>query len=321
MSLQDWRPSADFGALRARAALLALTRTFFAQRAVLEVETPQLGQTSVTEPAIESLTVPFGNDVLYLQTSPEYAMKRLLAAGSGDIYQVARVFRAGEAGRRHNPEFTLLEWYRCGFDLTALIDETLEYICLALARTNAVKVWRYHDLLRARVGIDFVTNTDAELRVALASAMTDTPAAALLQFDRAALLDLAFDQALRQLSEGILVVRDFPPEAKALARLVQDADGRVVAQRFEVIVDGLEVANGYHELTDAAEQALRFAADNARRLAAGQPQLAPDVLLLAALAAGLPDCAGVAVGLDRLLMLKLGAGHIAEVLSFDSARA
>ncbi len=321
MSAPDWRPSASLGALRARAALLALTRTFFAQRAVLEVETPQLGHTSVTEPAIESLTVPFGHTMRYLQTSPEYAMKRLLAAGSGDIYQVARVFRAGEAGRRHSPEFTLLEWYRCGFDLAALIDETLEYICHALGRTPAVQVFRYHDLLRARIGIDFVANTDAELRVALARTLAGTPPAALLQFDRAALLDLAYDTALRQLNEGMLVVRDFPPAAAALARLAEDADGRVVAQRFEVIVDGLEVANGYYELTDAAEQANRFAADNARRLAAGQPQIAPDALLLAALAAGLPDCAGVAVGLDRLLMLKLGAGHIAEVLSFDSARA
>ena len=321
MSASDWRPSASPRALRARAALLALTRAFFAQRAVLEVETPQLGHTSVTEPAIESLTVPFGSTVRYLQTSPEYAMKRLLAAGSGDIYQVARVFRAGEAGHRHNPEFTLLEWYRCGFDLTALIAETLEYIGLVLGRAPAAQVFRYHDLLRARMGIDFVANTDAELRAALAGAMPGTPAATLTQFDRAGLLDLAFDTALRQRSEGIVVVRDFPPAAAALARLTEDADGRVVAQRFEVIVDGLEVANGYYELTDAGEQAERFAADNARRLAAGQSQLVPDALLLAALAEGLPECAGVAVGLDRLLMLQLGAAHIAEVLSFDSARA
>ena len=321
MSAQDWRPSASIGALHARAALLALTRTFFAERSVLEVETPQLGHTSVTEPAVESLTVPFANTLRYLQTSPEYAMKRLLAAGSGDIYQVARVFRAGEAGHRHNPEFTLLEWYRCGFQLAALIDETLEYVCLALGRTHNAQVWRYHDLLVTQLGIDFVTDTDAHLRRVLAAALDGTSIAALQQFDRPGLLDLAFDLALRQLKGGMLVVRDFPPAAAALARLAEDADGRVVAQRFEVIVDGLEVANGYYELTSAAEQASRFAADNVRRHAAGQLQLAPDTLLLAALEAGLPECAGVAVGLDRLLMLRLGVAHISEVLSFDSARA
>jgi lysyl-tRNA synthetase class 2 len=315
----SWRPGAGPGALRARAALLAATRAFFAARGVLEVETPILASATVTEPAIESLCVEVAGVTRYLQTSPEYAMKRLLAAGSGDIYQVARVFRAGEAGQRHNPEFTLLEWYRLGFPLARLIDETLDYLAHVLGDGLPVRRTTWADLLDAHLGVDVLLAEDAALRAALA-AKGFTPAD-LDGIDRHGLRDLAYDDALRHAGGGVLVVDAFPEDAAALARVVLDARGRRVAERFEVVIDGIEVANGYHELADAGEQARRFARDRARRGLAGQVQPAADEALLAALAHGLPDCSGVAIGLDRLLMRRLGAAHIGEVLAFDFRRA
>jgi lysyl-tRNA synthetase class 2 len=315
----NWRPGAGPAALRARAELLAATRAFFAARGVLEVETPMLAAATVTEPAIESLVVDIAGGTRYLQTSPEYAMKRLLAAGSGDIYQVARVFRAGEAGSRHNPEFTLLEWYRVGFPLARLIDETLSYVAHVLTDGMPVRRTTWSALLEAHLGVDALGAGEAALRAALA-ARGFTPAD-LDGIDRRGLRDLAYDDALRHAGGGVLVVDAFPEEAAALARVVPDARGRRVAERFEVVIDGIEVANGYHELADADEQARRFALDRDRRGLAGQVQPAADLALLAALEHGLPDCSGVAIGLDRLLMRKLGVAHIGEVLAFDFARA
>ncbi len=314
-----WRPGASIAALRARAELLASTRAFFAARGVLEVETPILGAATVTEPAIESLALDLGGAVRYLQTSPEYAMKRLLAAGSGDIYQVARVFRAGEAGRRHNPEFSLLEWYRTGFSLVQLIDETVAYVTHVLGGNLPVRRASHAALLAERFQLDVFTADAILWRQALATA--GFVAADLGGIDRPGLLDLAYDDALRHAGSGVLVVDAFPEHAAALARIAEDSQGRRIAERFEVVIDGVEVANGYHELADAAEQARRFARDRERRAAAGQAQPAADTALLAALEHGLPDCSGVAIGLDRLLMRKLGAAHIGEVLAFDCTRA
>lgn len=314
-----WRPSASLAALRARAELLATTRNFFAARGVLEVETPALAAATVTEPAIESLCAQTSAGTRYLQTSPEYAMKRLLAAGAGDIYQVARVFRAGEAGQRHNPEFSLLEWYRVGFSLSQLIEESLDYLATALGGPRAARWLSYAQLFADRFGIDALVADAGALRSALMRQGFTAPELADLDF--AGLHDLAYDSALRHVDDELLVVHSFPTHAAALARITEDTLGRRCAERFEIVLAGVEIANGYHELVDADEQRRRFAMDRARRAERGQLQPEADRAFLAALEHGIPECSGVAIGLDRVLMHKLGATNIRDVLAFDFARA
>ena len=316
---QVWRPTADAIALRERAALLASARAFFAARHVLEVETPVLARFTVTEPAVESIAVGLQGERWYLQTSPEYAMKRLLAAGSGDIFQICKVFRNSEQGARHNPEFTLLEWYRCGTSWDGFIGECVTLLQLLLARSVLVRHWTYRELLRTTAAVDPFAAADAELVAALAANDIDIDAAASLP--RGVVLDLLYDRAVRMAGAGIHTVRDFPPAAAALARVVAGTDGVQVAQRCELLVDGVEVGNGYHELCDPFEQAVRFSRDQARRRAADQDDIAADPRLLDALAAGLPDCCGMAIGLDRVLMQRLGAHHIDDVLAFALQRA
>ena len=300
----DWRPSCDLATMRERGRALAAVRAFFAERGVLEVQTPVLGAHTVVDPMIESMATLDGR---FLQTSPEYHMKRLLAAGVPSIYQIAPAFRAGEAGRLHNPEFTMLEWYRVGFDAPALMREVTALVDVLLGaapyahRTCAA-------LLRARFDVD---QDDAAALVETGAALglaAPTPEEAF---------DLALADALGSESAPRVFVTGFPADQAALARL--GPDGRAV--RFELIVDGVEVANGYHELTDADELARRFDADAVRRRARGKQPVAPDSALLAAQRHGLPDCAGVAMGLDRLLMLKLDASSIADVMAFDWDRA
>ncbi len=312
----DWQPSAELQTLRGRAELLASLRSFFHDRQVMEVETPLLCSSGVTDPSIEPLVVN-GGEVLsaprYLQTSPEYAMKRLLAAGSGPIYQVARAFRDGEIGTRHNPEFSLLEWYRPGFDMQRLMAEVEELLrhCLGelSCHRRSYRTW-FIDLL----GLDPMAASVAELEN-FARDRIDTGA---LAGDRDFWLDLISSHLLEpRLAElGICFVHDYPASQAALARL-EVVDGIQVARRFEVFVDGMELANGYHELTDAREQRLRFERDNARRREHGLPERPLDERLLAALGHGLPDCSGVALGLDRLLMVKTGTRNIREVLAID----
>ncbi|TVS11015.1 MAG: EF-P lysine aminoacylase GenX [Gammaproteobacteria bacterium] len=317
--MSDWRPGTDRVALEARASMLVQVRAFFADRGVLEVDTPVLGATGVTDPAIECVRTRDGQ---VLQSSPEYFMKRLLAAGSGPIYQVARAFRAEEAGRLHNPEFLLLEWYRPGFDDVALMDEIDALLGPLLPGFPA---WRlpFRDVLGQRLGVDPLLAPADELAAALTRHFTqagrEADVAALTGGERTALLDLAYAEAIDGWP-GALFVHDFPPQQAALARLREDPQGETVAARFELVVDGIELANGYHELGDAAEQRRRFEADRARRRAAGR--LAPDVdeHLLAALAAGLPDCAGVALGLDRVLLLRSGATDLDAVMPFSRSR-
>lgn len=296
--------------------MLAETRAFFAGRGVLEIETPVLGRYTVTEPAIESVGVTMAGTRYFLQTSPEYPMKRLLAAGVGDIYQLARVFRLGEAGQRHNPEFTLLEWYRVGMSFDALIDETVALIAQLVARPAAAVRWRFDTLLARQLGLAAAADASA-LRAGLAAAGVEVAAEGL---DRRELLDIAYDEAVRRAGAGIIVVDAFPADAAALARVTTGADGQRWASRFEVIVDGIELANGYDELRDAEEQAARFAADRDRRRQRGFAEPEDDPYLLAALAVGLPACCGVAVGFDRLVMLRAGAARIADVLAFDVSR-
>ena len=290
--------------LRERGALLAETRAFFAARNVLEVQTPAVGRRTVLDPALDSIATREGR---YLQTSPEYHMKRLLAAGAPSIYQIAPAFREGEAGRRHNPEFTMLEWYRVGFDAPALMAEVAALVDSLLGEADYESL-ACADLLRERFGVSIDSPRGLlELGATLGLAQP--------RLDEA--LDLALAEALSSEAGRRVFVTGFPAALAALARIGDD--GR--ADRFELIVDGVEVANGYHELTDAGELAARMDADTQRRRALGKAEIAPDEALLAAHQKGLPDCAGVAMGLDRLLMLKLGAPSLADVMAFSWDRA
>jgi len=307
----DWRPSASLDALRRRAEMLAAIRRFFAGREVMEVETPVLSAYGVTDPQIESFRLD--DPPLYLQTSPEYAMKRLLAAGSGPIYQVSRVFRAGEDGRRHNREFTLLEWYRPGFDQHALMGELDELVRRLLGTRPAVAV-TYRQAFMDTLGVDPMRAAEEALHALCVRDGLDADASRA--GDRDMRLDYLFGRCI---VPGLgakqpVFVHDFPASQASLARL--DPDDPTVARRFELVIDGMEVANGFHELADAGEQRRRFERDQAGRAGNGQAEMAVDPRLLAALEAGIGDCAGVAVGLDRLLMLKTGADSLREVMAF-----
>lgn len=316
----DWRPGANLEVLRARAGLLAGIREFFAGRGLLEVETPLLCRRGITDPAIEPLLVTAGVSIdapRFLQTSPEYPMKRLLAAGSGPIFQIARAFRDGEAGARHNPEFTLLEWYRPGWDHHQLMAEVADLVTRCLGERPRA-AFSYRDAFLHSVGLDPWLASPAELEQR-ARAGRDLGS---LSGDHDFWLDVLLVHCVEPwlATQGLCFLYDYPVSQAALAR-VAEVDGRQVGQRFELYVDGLELANGYHELTDAQEQRARFAADNARRRANGQPQREADEALLAALDAGMPACSGVALGLDRLLMLVCGETDIRRVLSFDWQRS
>jgi elongation factor P--(R)-beta-lysine ligase len=314
------QPESGVGRLRARATLLAQIRGFFAANDILEVDTPLLCSSGVTDPSIEPLLVERGdslNHPRYLQTSPEYAMKRLLAQGSGAIYQIARAFRDGEAGARHNPEFTLLEWYRPGFDHHQLMAEVAELVTHCLGERRLLK-YSYRQLFQDLLGVDPFTASLAELE-AVARRHIDTGA---LGGDRDVWLDLLMSHLIEPQLVGAdsCFVYDYPASQAALARVVE-VDGVLVGQRFELYVDGLELANGYFELTEPVEQRRRFELDNLRRREFGQPERPLDEFFLAALEAGLPSCSGVALGVDRLLMLAMGVADIREVLAFDWERS
>jgi len=313
----SYAPTASLAALRRRAELLARVRAFFAARGVLEVETPALSAAGVSDLALESLTATarsLGPKPLYLHTSPEYAMKRLLAAGSGDIYQLCRVFRDGELGRWHQPEFTLLEWYRVGFDDARLMDEVDELLRAVLAdgRTawRTVRV-RYSDALEHALGVD-ASVAPERVSARLAERGVDVPR----NLEPDALLDLAFASVVVPsfAPDALTFVCDYPATQAALARLKPGPP--IVAARFEVFARGIELGNGFHELTDAAEQRRRFERELAARRRAGRNVPPLDEELLAALERGLPDCAGVAIGVDRLVALALGADGLAPALSF-----
>lgn len=324
-----WRPACSLEALRRRAGLLATVRRFFAERGVLEVETPLLGATGVTDPNLHCFTTRFcrpgetpGRE-LYLQTSPEFAMKRLLAAGSGSIYQICKAFRNEESGRHHNPEFTLLEWYRVGFSLAELMDE-IEALFNALAGASlslaASERYAYREIVERHLGLDPLGAGIAEFaEVATARGLPE--AEALCGDDRAMWLDLLFSYFVQpRLGQGrASFVYDYPAFLPSLARK-SPSDPRVV-ERVEVFLAGMELGNGFHELADADEQNARFDADLARRRAQGLPLPRKDERLLAALEAGLPDCCGVAIGLDRLLMVLGKMGSIDEALAFPIDRA
>ncbi len=319
-----WRPTASLETLRARAALLALIRAFFAERGVLEVETPIASRAAATDPAIESLATgwsgPGGWQPLYLHTSPEFPMKRLLAAGIGSIYQVCRVFRDGERGRLHHPEFSLLEWYRPGWSYGRLMEEVADLVRRALDRPDlAAERLAYRGLFRERIGIDPWSSEVPALRdKALELGISGAES---LDLDRDGWLDLLLVHRLEPaLGRACLTfIYDYPPSQAALARV---RPGSVpVAERFELYLEGVELANGFQELTDPAAQEARFAADLAERRVRGLPEPPVDRAFLAALDAGMPEGSGVALGLDRLLMARVGARHINSVLAFPIERA
>jgi len=320
----DWQPSASIATLRERVRLLSRVRAFFAERDVLEVETPVLGHGGSSDPHLASLSLeastPGGRERLWLQTSPEFHMKRLLAAGSGPIFQLARSFRDGEVGRRHNLEFTMLEWYRPGFSLSALIDETQALIRHVLGRDpGPCRQRRYRELFRTQLGLDPFTASLTTLR----QTTEHETGMALDDAERDACLDalMAFVIEPHLGREGLEVVVDYPASQAALARRHLDPeDGAVVAARFEVYWQGVELANGYDELTDAEEQAARFVEDNRERQRLGHSEVDVDVRLLAALEAGMPSGSGVALGLDRLIQLALGKASVAEVMAFATPR-
>ncbi len=315
-----WQPSAPIEHLKKRAAIIADIRAFFAERDVWEVETPILSNASITDVQLRFLETrtqgAAGNRRLFLHTSPEFAMKRLLCAGSGSIYQLGKVFRDDECGRYHNPEFTLLEWYRIGFDHHQLMAETDTLLQRVLQCGHAEKL-RYDEAFKRYVGIDCFAVEDAVL-ARLCEERCAYHGAAL---SRDGMLQLLFSMVIEpQLGQSVpCFIYDYPASQAALARVRDEQPS--VASRFEVYVRGIELANGFHELSSASEQRRRFENDNRERVA---DQIMPGVIdeyFLAALAHGLPDCAGVALGIDRLLMLALKANHIDDVLSFPIDRA
>jgi elongation factor P--(R)-beta-lysine ligase len=317
-------PSAQRRALELRADLYALIRDFFAERGVLEVETPVLSEAGNSEPNIESFSTLFGGRVAtgsrerWLRTSPEYAMKRLLAAGVGDCYELGRVFRNGEAGRRHNPEFTMLEWYRVGWDHHRLIGETLDLTFAALrsvGREATILQCTYRELFQRELGLDPFLAPVQALMEPLAGAGIETDG-----LSRDDWLDLLITHRLQPAFpvDRVTVVRDFPATQCALAKI--RGHDPPVAERFEAFVGRHELANGYHELTDAAEQRARFERDNERRRRRGQREMPIDERLLAALPR-LPACAGVALGVERLLMCMAATEDIDDVIAFPFADA
>lgn len=326
--MNDWRPSASIEALRLRARLYATIRAFFAERGVLEVETPVLSAAGNTDVNIASFSLEFsgrtegGPRTRWLRTSPEFPLKRLLAAGVGDCYELGRVFRDGEAGGRHNPEFTMLEWYRVGWDHLRLVDETVALVRAALAlvgRDAAATLTTFRDLYRDRLGLDPFLATECELQAALGDVRIDPEG-----LTRDDWLDLLMTHRLQPTfaADALLVVLDWPASQCALAKLRAGEGGDPpVAERFELYLGALELANGYHELTDAAEQRARFERDRAIRRERGAVCPPMDERLLAAMASGLPDCAGVALGIERLLMALLGTDRIADTVAFDFFRS
>lgn len=309
----DWRPTASLEAIKARAGLLGAVRAFFAARGVLEVETPQLARHGVSDPHIQCIPVP-GHG--FLQSSPEYHMKRLLAAGSGPIYQICKAYRDGEAGGRHNPEFSMLEWYRPGFGLDDLVDEVLSLFGELFPGVPS-RTYRFRGLFADVTGLDPLTTSDSGLIQCAEQhgAPEGLEKAAAVDYLMATTVEAALP------AEQLSVVTDFPGWAAALAQTRPDTDGAEVALRFEIYYRGLELTNGYQELTDADEQRRRFERDNRLRQEHGLNIMDADPYLLDAMRHGLPACSGVAMGVERLLMAQQSSDRISDVLTFPGDRA
>jgi elongation factor P--(R)-beta-lysine ligase len=317
-----WRPTATRETLLRRAAMLAGVRAFFATRRVVEVETPILSAAAVSDPQLESLATRIAGlaGEFYLQTSPEYCMKRLLAAGSGDIFQICKVFRDEERGRWHNPEFTMIEWYREGFDDTALMDEVEALVGVLFKPQRTLppaERLNYSTALERHAGVDAFRSSDAALSAALQRHGIVCDA----RLDRDAKLDLLMGLVVgpRLGRDRPCFICDYPASQASLARIKPGLPA--AAARFELYLDGVELANGFHELRDAAEQRARFSRDLGIRHERGQVQRPVDEKLLAALEHGMPDCAGVALGFDRLVALALGADALGQAMAFTADNA
>lgn len=311
-----WQPSANLQALHARADLNRTVREFFIETNALEVELPILNHAPVADMNIEPIEVP-ATDVmpkLYLHTSPEYSMKRLLCAGSGDIYALGKVFRAGEAGGRHNPEFTMLEWYRVGMDHQALMHEVADLLDELFSDSeveleDAPQFLTYQQAMITHAGLDPFSASDEAVK-----SLGIELAGGNLELNRDGWLDMIMSHKVEKSlpRNQLIFIYNYPASQAALAKLNKDESGQVIAERFEVYLNSLELANGYHELTDSQEQRMRF-----EKELLGTERPIDEKLLSAMVEKGLPDCAGVAMGIDRILMLKLGCEKISEVLSFD----
>lgn len=322
--MHQWQPTTSHANRVARANLLRTIRAFFYQRNVLEVETPTLSQGTVTDEHLEAFTTDFhygstGKPIpLFLQTSPEYAMKRLLCADSGAIYQISKAFRHEGEGRWHNPEFTMLEWYRPGFTHVELMTEVDALLTATLGTEPADKI-SYQHVFLDELRLDPLTATDKELDDKMRSWGIDIDAPDTLSKDSK--LQLLFSVVIEPKigQQRPCFVYGFPASQAALARI--NPEDKRIADRFEVYFQGAELANGFYELCAPNEQRKRFAQDNEKRSAAGLPAKPIDEYFLSALESGLPDCAGVALGIDRLLMIKVGAPHIQDVINFPISRA
>ncbi|MGC6388173.1 elongation factor P--(R)-beta-lysine ligase [Ewingella sp. S1.OA.A_B6] len=320
----SWQPSAPIANLLKRAAIVAEIRRFFADRGVLEVETPAMSQATVTDvhlvPFETRFVGPGAADgmTLYLMTSPEYHMKRLLAAGSGPIYQMGKSFRNEEAGRYHNPEFTMLEWYRPRYDMYRLMNEVDDLLQQVLDCETA-ETLSYQQAFTRHLDVDPLSADKTQLREA--AAKLDLSNIADTEEDRDTLLQLLFAMGVEPHigRDKPAFVYHFPATQASLAEI--STEDHRVAERFEVYYKGVELANGFRELTDSREQRQRFAQDNKKRSARGLPVQPVDKNLLDALEHGMPECSGVALGVDRLIMIALGADCLSEILAFPVMRA
>lgn len=305
---ESWRPSASLALLRRRAELVERTRAFFRARGVLEVDTPVLQGGANLDHGVVPFGFVVGSGRCFLPTSPEHPLKRLVSAGHGDVWTLAPAFRAGERGRLHAPEFRMLEWYRVGWDDRRLLAEVVELLAALTGWGTELESLTWREAFRRHAGLDPANAGDDELYARLGDD------AAVVHGDRRAALDLLLTRNVEpRLGQGRLTaLTDYPAEASAQARLRAGEGGLAVAARFELYREGIELANGYHELTDAEELATRLAAELADR----RDGEASDPRFAAAMAAGLPDCAGVAVGFDRVAMLALGVSSVAATQAF-----
>lgn len=330
--MSDWQPTASLDMLKTRARLLSKLRAFFADKDIYEVQTPVLSHAGNTEPSIETFVTQqnekpkYPSEPSFLNTSPEFAMKRLLAAGSESIYQITPVFRQGEQSRKHNPEFTLLEWYRINFDHHALMGEVnalLRFVAEDFLTLERSHFYTYQDAMIKFADVDPYKASNEELKAATEKAGIDVVGIdnTSQESSRDEWLDLLMCQVVEEnlpLNCPVFIY-DYPASQAALAKIRKGSPD--VAERFELYINGMELANGFHELSDAEEQAERFKNEQSLRKERGLPGVPADSQLIAALKHGLPDCAGVAIGLDRLLMVLTGAEHINDVLTFPFDRA
>ena len=326
--MSDWQPTASLEMLKTRARLLSKLRAFFAEKNILEVQTPILSQAGNTEPSIETFVTQQHEDSKhtiqpsFLNTSPEFSMKRLVAAGCGSIYQITPAFRQDEQGKRHNPEFTLLEWYRLDFDHHALMGEVnslVRFVAEDFLKLERSQFFSYQDAMIKFAGVDPFKASNEELIGATKKAGIDV--VGMDDAPRDSWLDLLMSQVVeKNLPKNCPVfIYDYPASQAALAKIRKGSPD--VAERFELYINGMELANGFHELNDAKEQAERFHQDQLKRKENNQQGIPADHHLINALEHGLPECAGVAIGLDRLLMVLTGVEHINEVITFPFDRA